>query len=428
MNKKIKLEAIKKINGNIYLPGSKSISNRVLLLSAISNGKTEIKNLLDSDDTRYMLEALQTLGIQYKLFNKKKSCIIYGNIKAFKVLKKTTFFLGNAGTVVRPLTALFSLKKNNVELTGDPRMLERPIKHLVDALKQGGADIVYLKEKGFLPIFIKGGYVGGDIYLKGNISSQFLTALLIVSPLSKNNTNIFILGELVSKPYIKLTIELMKKFGVLVKNNRYRSFFIQGNQNYKTPGEFNIEGDASSASYFLAAAAIKGGTVKVHGIGKKSLQGDVRFADVLEKMGAKITWGSNFISCTKNQLNAVQLDMNHIPDAAMTIAIVALFSKGITKIKNVYNWRLKESDRLLAMATELKKIGAFVKEGKDYILIKPPEKFLHAEISTYNDHRIAMCFSLIALSNISVTILNPQCVNKTFPTYFNELQKISTYN
>ncbi|CAL4322203.1 3-phosphoshikimate 1-carboxyvinyltransferase [Buchnera aphidicola] len=428
MNKKIKLETIKKINGDIYLPGSKSISNRILLLSAMSNGKTEINNLLDSDDTKYMLEALKTLGIKYKLFNKKKSCIIYGNIKAFQVIKKTTFFLGNAGTVVRPLTALFSLEKNNVELTGDPRMLERPIKHLVNALQQGGAKINYLEKKGFLPIFIKGGYIGGEIYLKGNISSQFLTALLIASPLSRNNTKIFILGKLVSKPYIELTIQLMKKFGVLVKKNKYSSFFIQGNQSYKTPEKINIEGDASSASYFLAAAAIKGGMVKVHGVGKNSLQGDIKFAEVLEKMGANIVWGSNSITCSKNQLNSVQLDMNHIPDAAMTAAIVALFSKGTTKIKNIYNWRLKESDRLLAMATELRKIGAFIKEGKDYILIKPPEKFLHAEINTYNDHRIAMCFSLIALSTVPVTILNPQCVNKTFPTYFDEFQKISTFN
>ncbi|WP_343153247.1 3-phosphoshikimate 1-carboxyvinyltransferase [Buchnera aphidicola (Mindarus keteleerifoliae)] len=428
MNKKIKLRSIKKINGEVYLPGSKSISNRILLLSALSDKKTTISNLLDSDDTKYMLKALQNLGIKYKLFDNNKSCIIHGNINSFQILKKTTLFLGNAGTAVRPLTAIFSLKKNNIILTGEPRMLERPIGHLVNALRQGGSDIRYLKKDGFLPIHIKGGYVGGEIYLKGNISSQFLTSLLIASPLSKNDTKIFISGKLVSKPYVDLTIKLMEKFGVLVKKNEYSSFFIKGNQKYKSPGKFLVEGDASSASYFLAAAAIKGGTVKVHGIGKNAFQGDIDFANILKKMGANISWGENFISCTKNKLNAVQLDMNHIPDAAMTIAMVALFSNGITKIKNVYNWRLKESDRLSAMATELKKIGAKIEEGKDYIFIEPPSKFVKSKINTYNDHRIAMCFSLIALSDISVTILDPNCVDKTFPSYFTEFEKISFYN
>ncbi|HHE2935390.1 TPA: 3-phosphoshikimate 1-carboxyvinyltransferase, partial [Escherichia coli] len=239
------------------------------------------------------------------------------------------------------------------------------------------------------------------------------------------DTVIRIKGDLVSKPYIDITLNLMKTFGVEIENQHYQQFVVKGGQSYQSPGTYLVEGDASSASYFLAAAAIRGGTVKVTGIGRNSMQGDIRFADVLEKMGATICWGDDYISCTRGELNAIDMDMNHIPDAAMTIATAALFAKGTTTLRNIYNWRVKETDRLFAMATELRKVGAEVEEGHDFIRITPPEKLKFAEIATYNDHRMAMCFSLVALSDTPVTILDPKCTAKTFPDYFEQLARIS---
>ena len=326
---------------------------------------------------------------------------------------------------MRPLTAALSLGNNNIVLTGEPRMKERPIGHLVDSLRQGGAKIDYLENEGYPPLHIHGGFIGGNIQVNGSVSSQFLTALLMASPLAPNDTEITIIGDLVSKPYIDITIKMMAIFGVTVTNHHYQKFTIRGNQSYQSPGSYLVEGDASSASYFLAAAAIKGGTVRVTGIGKKSLQGDTQFAHVLEKMGAKITWADDYIECTRCELNGIDMDMNHIPDAAMTIATTALFAKGPTTIRNIYNWRVKETDRLYAMATELRKVGATVDEGEDYITIVPPAKLTHAEIKTYNDHRIAMCFSLVALSDTPVTILDPKCTMKTFPDYFEQFKRLS---
>ncbi|MDE5285323.1 MAG: 3-phosphoshikimate 1-carboxyvinyltransferase, partial [Buchnera aphidicola] len=334
--------------------------------------------------------------------------------RAFTLSQPISLFLGNAGTAMRPLLAALSLNKNKVLFTGDDRMHERPIAHLVNALQQGGSYIKYKKNEGYPPILSYGGFIGGSIVLDGSISSQFLTSLLISAPLAIKNTTIFIKGNLVSKPYIDITLSLIKNFGVDIEHKNYSVFYITGNQTYKSPGEYRIEGDASSASYFLAAAAIKGGSVKVIGVGKKSIQGDIKFANILEKMGAIISWTDYSITCTRNSLYGIDLDMNHIPDTAMTIAIVALFSKGTTIIKNIYNWRVKETDRLSAMAIELRKIGAMVIEGKDFLSITPPKIFKHANINTYNDHRIAMCFSLISLSMTGVTILNPKCTSKTF--------------
>ncbi|MCW5197221.1 3-phosphoshikimate 1-carboxyvinyltransferase [Buchnera aphidicola] len=426
--KKLTLKPISSIYGEVCLPGSKSISNRVLLIASISYGKTNLKNLLDSDDIHYMLDALKTLGIQYHLSNNKKNCIIQGNPQVL-YNHKTSLFLGNAGTAIRPLTGILSLHKNDITLTGDLRMQERPIHHLVDALIQGGACIQYLKKKKYPPIRILGGFQGGNITIQGNISSQFLTSILMVAPLAKRNTIISIKNHLVSKPYIDITINLMKSFGINIDNNNYKQFYIQGNQQYISPGNYWIEGDASSASYFLSAAAIKGKYIRVTGIGKNSIQGDIQFVDVLKNMGAKIYKGDNFIECYKGNLIGIDLDANHIPDCAMTIAILALFvyNNSITTIRNIYNWKVKETDRLYAMKTELRKVGAIVYTGKDFIRITPPKKFIHAHINTYNDHRIAMCFSLIALSNQPVTIINPQCVSKTFPKYFSELLKVSIY-
>ncbi|CAL4322949.1 3-phosphoshikimate 1-carboxyvinyltransferase [Buchnera aphidicola (Protaphis terricola)] len=427
MQKILKLNPVSYVNGTIFLPGSKSISNRVLLLASISCGTTYINNLLDSEDTQYMLHALKKIGIYYSLSNNNKVCCIKGNIQSFKVKNPISLFLGNAGTAIRPLLSIFSLYKNEVILTGNNRMNERPIKDLVDALRQGGAIIQYKNNSGYPPICTKGGFKGGVIILNGSISSQFLTSLLIISPLSSKDTTILIKGNLVSKPYIDITLNLMKNFGIEITHDSYSIFYIKSNQKYKTPGKYSIEGDASSASYFLAAPAIKGESVKVIGIDKKSIQGDVKFANILEKMGVIIQWGDDFIISRKGELNAIDLDMNDIPDAAMTIAVLALFAKGTTTIRNIYNWRVKETDRLSAMSNELKKVGANIKTGTDFISITPPKFIKFAQINTYNDHRIAMCFSLLCLSSVGVEISNPNCVVKTYPEYFKDFLHICKF-
>lgn len=426
---KITLQSITHIEGEINLPGSKSLSNRALLLAALAQGTTKVTNLLESDDIRHMLNALKHLGVNYRLSEDKTVCEVEGMGGAFQLQDGLSIFLGNAGTAMRPLAAALCLKgecEAEVVLTGEPRMKERPIKHLVDALRQIGANIEYLENEGYPPIAIRNtGLNGGKVKIDGSISSQFLTALLMSAPLANGDMEIEIIGELVSKPYIDITLAMMKDFGIEVENKNYQTFFVRGNQCYISPEKYLVEGDASSASYFLAAGAIKG-KVKVTGIGKNSIQGDRLFADVLEKMGAKITWGEDFIQAEQGSLKGIDMDMNHIPDAAMTIATTALFAEGETVIRNIYNWRVKETDRLSAMATELRKVGAEVEEGEDFIRIQPLDldKFQHAEIETYNDHRIAMCFSLVALSNTPVTILDPKCTAKTFPTYFNTFEQL----
>ena len=426
MQESLTLQPIARVNGTVNLPGSKSVSNRALLLAALAEGTTRLTNLLDSDDVKHMLNALGALGIDYTLSADRTVCEVQGNGGPLKGEEALELFLGNAGTAMRPLAAALCLASNNLILTGEPRMKERPIGHLVDALRQGGAQIDYLEQTDYPPLRIRGGFTGGEVSVDGSVSSQFLTALLMAAPLAAQDTHIVIQGELVSKPYIDITLHLMKTFGVSVEHNNYQRFSVRGQQRYVSPGSYLVEGDASSASYFLAAAAIKGGTVRVTGVGRNSVQGDIRFADVLEKMGAKIEWGDDYIACTHNKLRAVDLDMNPIPDAAMTIATTALFAEGTTVLRNIYNWRVKETDRLFAMATELRKIGAEIEEGRDFIRITPPQHLLPATIGTYNDHRMAMCFSLVALSDTAVTILDPKCTAKTFPDYFERLAAIST--
>ncbi|QIM63066.1 3-phosphoshikimate 1-carboxyvinyltransferase [Pasteurellaceae bacterium Orientalotternb1] len=427
---KLTLNPIANIEGEINLPGSKSLSNRALLLAALAEGTTKVTNLLDSDDVRHMLNALKHLGIKYQLSEDKTVCEVQGIGGGFNIENGLALFLGNAGTAMRPLAAALCLKgekEAEVILTGEPRMKERPISHLVDALRQLGADIRYLETEGYPPIAIRNsGLRGENVQIDGSISSQFLTALLMTAPLAETDMEIEIIGDLVSKPYIDITLAMMKDFGVNVENHHYQCFSVKGNQRYVAPQHYLVEGDASSASYFLAAGAIKG-RVKVTGIGKNSIQGDRLFADVLEKMGAKITWGDDFIQAEQSELRGIDMDMNHIPDAAMTIATTALFAEGETVIRNIYNWRVKETDRLSAMATELRKLGAEVEEGQDFIRISPLAlaEFQHAEIETYNDHRMAMCFALVALSNTPVTILDPKCTAKTFPTFFDEFAKVS---
>ncbi|WP_085297277.1 3-phosphoshikimate 1-carboxyvinyltransferase [Cognaticolwellia mytili] len=420
------LNPIDKINGEIFLPGSKSLSNRALLIAALANGETKITNLLVSDDINHMLDALKSLGIQYSLSTCGTECTVVGNNGFFSTNETLELYLGNAGTAMRPLCAALAASEGEFVLTGEPRMKERPIGHLVDALAQLNADIQYLENKDYPPVKINGrALTGSTVKIDGSISSQFLTAILMVSPLLKTDTNIEINGELVSKPYIDITLDIMARFGVKVQNNDYQSFNVQGNQSYEAVEKYMVEGDASSASYFLAAGAIKGGKVTVHGVGKLSVQGDKHFADVLEKMGAKVIWHDESITVIGKPLTAVDMDMNHIPDAAMTIATTALFAQGTTTIRNIYNWRVKETDRLTAMATELRKVGATVIEGEDYISVTPPATLNHAEIDTYNDHRVAMCFSLVALSDTPVTINDPKCTAKTFPDYFEKLSQVS---
>ena len=413
------LAPIAKVSGEVNVPGSKSLSNRALLLAALAEGDTELTNLLDSDDISHMLNALTQLGIQYTLNEDKTRCTVSGNGGAFNVAEPLELFLGNAGTAMRPLCAALAASKVDCVLTGEPRMEERPIGDLVDGLREANADISYLKNDGFPPLQIKGKtLLGGEMSVDGSVSSQFLTALLMAAPLFAGDVTIRIKGELVSKPYIDITLDTMAKFGVSVENDNYQTFTISGDAKYVAPGKFMVEGDASSASYFLAAGAIKGGTVRVTGIGQHSIQGDIRFADVLEAMGAKVVWNDEYVEVTGAPLKGVSMDMNHIPDAAMTIATTALFAEGPTTMTNIYNWRVKETDRLAPMATELQKLGAKVEEGHDSIKVWPTASLKHAEIDTYNDHRIAMCFSLVALSDTPVTINDPGCTRKTFPDYF----------
>lgn len=415
----ITLEPVDRIHGNVRIPGSKSLSNRILLLAAVAEGSTRITNLLESDDIHYMLAALHQLGVCYQLSDDHSICTMHGQGGPLQG-EKETLFLGNAGTAMRPLTAVLSAGKGCYSMTGEPRMYERPIGDLVDALAALGADIRYQGNSGYPPLEIRGtGLRAGDVRIAGNISSQFLTALLMAAPLADGEITIHVDGELVSKPYIDITLHVMQVFGVTVENIDYRRFVISGERGYRASKEIMVEGDASSASYFLAAAAIRGGTVKVEGVGSDSVQGDRLFAEVLAAMGADVQCGASWMQATgTGSLKAVDMDMNHIPDAAMTIATTALFAEGTTVIRNIYNWRVKETDRLAAMTTELRKVGAVLKEGNDYIAITPPARLQHAEIDTYNDHRMAMCFSLVALGDTAITINDPGCTAKTFPGYF----------
>ena len=425
MTNQKKLKAVQSVSGQVTLPGSKSITNRILLLSAIADGATTIIGPLVSDDTLHMIDALKKL--QVDLTQKDNGDIlIHGTRGNFKN-KSAEIFLGNAGTAFRPLTAALSFSKGQYTLSGLPRMHERPIKDLVDALLQLNADITYLGQEGYPPLKISPSeiMINGPIKIRGDISSQFLTSLLMAMPLTKKEVLIEIEGDLISKPYIDITLNLMARFGIHVKKIDWKHFVIPGSSSYVSPGEIFVEGDASSASYFLAAGALAG-DIEVKGIGRNSIQGDVKFAEALVLMGADINILEASIQVTKvAALQAINLDCNHIPDAAMTLAVLALFAKGTTTLLNIGSWRVKETDRIKAMATELRKLGAAVTEGNDFIEITPPLKIKeHVEIDTYDDHRMAMCFSLVSLRNISITINDPACVNKTFPTYFEVLESI----
>ena len=417
--------------GTVRLPGSKSISNRTLLLAALAQGTTRVRDLLDADDVQRMLEALRSLGVELAP-QPDGSLDVHGCGGAFPV-KSADLFLGNAGTAFRPLTAALALSGGSYKLSGVPRMHERPIGDLVDALRQLGADVTYLGNEGFPPLQIQPATIGpsGRVSVRGEVSSQFLTALLMALPLTGAAATVEVVGELISKPYVEITLDLMARFGVRVQRDGWRAFHLPAGSRYTSPGELFVEGDASSASYFLAAGAIGGGPVRVLGVGRGSIQGDVRFAQALESLGARVSWGENWIECGApegGRLRAFDLDLNQIPDAAMTLAVVALFAEGSCRLRNIASWRVKETDRLAAMAAELRKVGARVEEGADYLVVTPPggsQLTPHASIKTYDDHRMAMCFSLVALGGAPVRIEDPGCVAKTFPDYFERLAQIT---
>ena len=422
---KLTLSPIQKISGSVVLPGSKSLSNRILLLSMLAEGKTEIQNLLDSDDVRRMVEALETLGIQFEE-NRAENLITVSGTSGIIPVKEATLMLGNAGTAIRPLTAAMTLGHGRFVLDGVQRMQERPIIDLVNGLSQLGANLRCINGTDCPPVeVIADGLPGGITRLSGAISSQYLTAILLAAPYADKEVQIEITDKLVSVPYVEMTLRLMRSFGVSVNHENFRLFQIP-RQTYRSPRSIVVEGDASSASYFLAGAAITKGTVTVKGCGTDSLQGDARFAEVLEKMGAKVEWEPQQVKLTGNSLNGIDVDMNQMPDAAMTLAVAALFASGPTAIRNIYNWRVKETERLQAVSTELRKLGAEVEEGYDYLVIQPPEQIRKAEIDTYDDHRMAMAFSLAACGESPITINNPGCVSKTFPDYFEVLDGLCT--
>jgi 3-phosphoshikimate 1-carboxyvinyltransferase len=414
------------VKGVVRLPGSKSISNRTLLLAALAQGITSIKDLLASDDTHVMLMALQKLGVKWEQVGETQDYIVHG-VGGVLPVHQADLFMGNAGTAIRPLTAALAVMGGDYTLHGVSRMHERPIGDLVQALNAVGTQIEYTGVEGFPPLHIRRGRIHAQhMKVRGNVSSQFLTALLMAAPLmaKEHAVTIEVIGELISKPYIEITLNLMRRFGVVVEREGWQSFTVPAGMHYTSPGTIHVEGDASSASYFLAAGAIAGGPVRVEGVGNNSIQGDVRFVEALRQMGATITMGDTWIEAESGGvLKAIDADFNHIPDAAMTIAVAALYADGPSTLRNIGSWRVKETDRIAAMATELRKLGAVVEEGADYLRIVPPAEIGAATIDTYDDHRMAMCFSLASLDGAArrgnkIRINDPKCVAKTFPDYF----------
>jgi 3-phosphoshikimate 1-carboxyvinyltransferase len=455
------LPAFSHMQGEIALPGSKSISIRALLLSALAQGPTRLSGVLDSDDTQVMMGALRALGIGVETTGQSaggliveidpggpKTGTLFGDILPGEAVfggdgfpnQQADIFVGNSGLSARTLVAVLAFAAHGnceYKIHGVPRMHERPIGDLVDALNAIGANIEYLENKGFPPLCIRAGAIdpAKPIHVRGDVSSQFLTGLLQAGPLLSMDKTVEIVvdGDLISKPYVEMTLQMMRRFGVMVERDGWAKFTVPQNAKYVSPGDFLVEADASSASYFLAAGAIGGGPVRITGVGRESLQGDVKFAQALESMGAIVTQSAEWMEAAgpAGGLRAVDLDLNHIPDAAMTLAVCALFAEGVTTLRNIGSWRVKETDRLSAMATELRKTGAEVEEGPDYLRITPPSLLGHtitpnAAIDTYDDHRMAMCFSLLAAGGVPVRINDPGCVAKTFPDYFDRFRSIAS--
>jgi 3-phosphoshikimate 1-carboxyvinyltransferase len=430
----IDLPRVKYVRGEVALPGSKSISNRVLLLAALAQGSTRIDGLLESDDTTVMLNALQQLGVQVTR-HAAESVTVQG-VSRFAV-GKADLFMGNAGTAIRPLTAVLALMGGHYGLSGVPRMHERPIGDLVDGLRDWGANVTYAGQDGYPPLQIAPpGALSERVRVQGSVSSQFLTAVLMAAPLAVARSGrplvIEVLGELISKPYIDITLNLMARFGVQVERVGWQQFIVLADAAYQSPGQIFVEGDASSASYFLAMGALGLGPLRVLGVGQDSIQGDVAFTDTVQAMGASVRREAASIEVSGvdlakgERLKAFDTDFNLIPDAAMTAAMLALFADGPCTLRNIGSWRVKETDRIAAMQTELQKLGAQVQSGPDWLRVTPLEagQWRDASIDTYDDHRMAMCFSLAAFGPASVRIMDPGCVSKTFPTYFSVFTKL----
>jgi len=411
--------------GSVRLPGSKSITLRALLLAALAEGETMLDGVLESDDSKVMLDALRVLGIECEKTG-ADSFRVAGAGGPFPV-QDADIFVGNSGVSTRSLVAALAFSRGHYRIDGVPRMRERPIDDLVDGLRQVGADIRYSGNDGFPPLAVGPGNidVARPVRVRGDVSSQFLTGILQALPLSGKPAAVQVIGELVSAPYIAITLNLMERFGVRSERTGFTEFRLPGG-GYRSPGRLRIEGDASSASYFLAAGAIAGsrgtdgGRVRVIGVGANSIQGDVRFADALARMGATITLGEDWIEATAGApLTGIDIDCTAIPDAAMTLAVVALFARGPTTLRGIASWRVKETDRIAAMATELRKVGATLGVGADWLRVEPPAALRSgAAIDTYDDHRMAMCFSLVSLGGVAVRINDPDCVRKTYPAYF----------
>ncbi len=423
------LPPAQRASGVVALPGSKSISNRTLLLAAMAEGDTMLVDLLDADDTGRMLDALVLLGVRVERVDARQ-VRVHGTAGHLPVAS-ARLFLGNAGTAVRPLTAALAVHGGDYEISGVPRMHERPIGDLVNALRPLGCAIHYLGNDGFPPLAIgaAGGRAGGRVAIRGDVSSQFLSALLMALPLARGSatagTTVDVVGALISRPYVEITTNLMQRFGVTVDAPDPATFAIPAGARYRSPGTLVVEGDASGASYFLAAGVLGGGPVRVTGVGRASIQGDVAFADVLARLGADIRFGPDWIEARAGRpLEGGDIDCLAIPDAAMTLAITALVATAPTTLTNIGSWRVKETDRIAAMATELRKLGVTVDEGPDWLRVTPPRQLRAATIGTYDDHRMAMCFALTTLTGIPVVIDDPGCVRKTFPAFFGELGRI----
>ena len=429
------LPPLSRAGGTVRLPGSKSISNRVLLLAGLADGETRVHDLLDSDDTRVMLDSLRALGCNVK--NDGDVCVVRG-LGGKLLVQEAKLFLGNAGTAMRPLTAALALLAardgGRFELSGVPRMHERPIGDLTDALRQLGCRIGDLGTAGYPPLAVSGPSALGlsqPIRVRGDVSSQFLTALLLALPLVSDQCAITIdvAGELISKPYVEITLALLARFGIGIERQGWHRFVVPAKSAYRSPGDVYVEGDASSASYFVALGAIAATKkpLRIEGVGHDSIQGDIRFIDAARSMGAKVHTEPNAVEIKRGAwpLRAITLDCNHMPDAAMTLAVMALYADGPTTLTNIASWRVKETDRLTAMATELRKLGASVQEGPDWLRVTPPTQWHAASIRTYDDHRMAMCASLATFGGVAVRVLDPGCVAKTFPDYFEALFKVA---
>lgn len=421
----LELKGLTSCKGSVDLPGSKSIANRALLMAALcQQGQvTELHHMLRSDDTARMLEALSALGVVIEEVA-PTTLRVHGCGGRWPQQPKE-LYLGNAGTAMRPLTAvLAATTAHGLVLTGDARMHERPIADLTAALKQGGAAIDFLQQDGYPPVVLRSKMQGGKIQVNGSASSQYISALLMALPLLEQDSELELTGTVVSWPYIELTLAMLESFGIRIAQTNAQTFIIAGGQHYQSPQRYWIEGDASAASYWLAAGVLGGGPLTIQGIGAKSIQGDIRFIDYLRQMGGRVELNDEFAVVHGGRLCGLDADLNAIPDAAMTFATLALFAEGPTCIRNIANWRIKETDRLQAMATELRKCGAEVEEGADFIRIRPPAQLQHAQIATYDDHRMAMCFSLLGFSDAGVTIEDPQCCAKTYPNYFAEFKRL----